>query len=118
MESGLRIASHQSAPGVRRVALDGVADMDTADVLRAALDDGLGAPPLPQALVVDCDKLSFCASAGLNEFLRARMTAVGLGIAFRVAAPQDQLRRLLRLTETDTLLGVPPVPASEPSRPF
>ncbi|WP_329950239.1 STAS domain-containing protein [Streptomyces sp. BE303] len=115
VESGLRITRRQTAPGVRQVALDGYADMDTAAVLRAALEDEFGATPLPTTLVVDCGELSFCASAGLNELLRGRLTAAGLGVTFQVASPRDQLRRLLHLTETSALLGVRPATESTPS---
>ncbi|WP_051814295.1 STAS domain-containing protein [Kitasatospora sp. MBT63] len=115
MEDGLRITCHQGDHGVRIVRLDGAADMDTAGVLRAALDEELGSSRAPEALVVDCRRLDFCASAGLNEFLRARQLAVRCGATFRLAAPQAQLVRLLRVTEVDTVLEVVPAVGCAPS---
>ncbi|MFD0260103.1 STAS domain-containing protein [Kitasatospora indigofera] len=108
MEHGLRITRHQATHPVRTVELDGAADMDTAPVLRAALEAELASSPAPEGLVVDCGRLTFCASSGLSELLRARSSALSLGIAFHLASPQEQLSRLLRLTEADTVLETVP----------
>ncbi|GAA4983402.1 hypothetical protein GCM10025734_05430 [Kitasatospora paranensis] len=96
----------------------GDADMDTAPLLRQALEEELNRPPPPATVVVDCSGLTFCASAGLNEFLRARRTAGDRGIALCLSAPREQMRRLLRITETDTVLDVrPPGTATHENRP-
>ncbi|MER5356294.1 STAS domain-containing protein [Kitasatospora sp. NPDC002551] len=95
-----------AGPGTRLLVLDGEADLDTAAVLSEALDAALGYRPAPSLITVDCAGLTFCASAGLNEFLRARRSAMTAGIAFRLTRPRPQLRRLLRITEVDTVLEV------------
>ncbi|MFJ9773999.1 STAS domain-containing protein [Kitasatospora sp. NPDC101157] len=94
--------------GTRVLALAGQADLDTAPVLAAALDGALTDPPLPRTLVIDCSALGFCSSSGLNELLRARLAAVGAGIAFRLAAPGFQMARLLDITDTDTVFDILP----------
>jgi anti-sigma B factor antagonist len=55
--------------------------------------------------MVDCSALTFCASAGLNALLRARLAATAGGTAFRLA---PQLVRLLRVTEADTVFDIEP----------
>jgi anti-anti-sigma factor len=112
MGPSLRIVHREDVPGVRTVAPVGCADMDTAPLLREALEDALSRSPSPTTVVVDCSGLTFCASAGLNEFLRARRTAVGRGVALCLSAPPEQLQRLLRVTEADTVLDVRPAPGT------
>lgn len=90
------------------VALEGEAYMDTAPVLARVLRRALAGRPLPGVLVVDCSGLTFCACDGLNELLRARREAAELGVAFRLAAPGEQLARLLEITGTGTVLEVLP----------
>ncbi|MEU7065510.1 STAS domain-containing protein [Streptomyces sp. NPDC051578] len=79
--------------------------------------DGLGAvrPLLEQAvrsganrLVIDLTGLGFCDSSGLNLLLAARLDAEKAGLGVRLAAPTQQLLRLLEITGADTVFTVDP----------
>ncbi|AUG81730.1 hypothetical protein CFP65_7130 [Kitasatospora sp. MMS16-BH015] len=100
MSHGLHIRLRTLPSGVRTLTLSGEADLDTADALRAALDQALAGRPAPQRVEVHCSALGFCSSSGLNELLRARRAALAQGTAFCLTAPSSQLLRLLELTRT------------------
>lgn len=77
--------------------------------------DGLGAvrPLLEQAvrsganrLVIDLTDLGFCDSSGLNLLLAARLDAEKAGLGVRLAAPTQQLLRLLEITGADTVFTI------------
>ncbi|GAA2746585.1 MULTISPECIES: STAS domain-containing protein [Kitasatospora] len=116
MTVALRVDRRTAPSGVRLLALDGEADFDTAGVLAGALHRALTDEPVPLVLVVDCSRLEFCSSAGLNELLRARKAALDGATAFRLAGPSAQLARLLALTGTDAVFRMAPPPA-RPDRP-
>ncbi|MFF9070563.1 STAS domain-containing protein [Streptomyces sp. NPDC014891] len=115
---GLSVQRLSGPPGTRVLVLTGEADSDTAPVLARALDAALNEPPAPDVLVVDCSGLQFCACAGLNEFLRTRLSAVRAEIRLALAALTPQVARLLDLTGTDTVFEIlseaPPVAAPKP----
>ncbi|MEW1910037.1 STAS domain-containing protein [Kitasatospora sp. NPDC085895] len=94
-------------PGTDLLRLRGEADQDTARDLLRAFEHALTSLPTPQALLVDCQGLTFCTSAGLNVILKARRLALRQGTTLRLTNIPDQLRRLLRVTETDTVLTTP-----------
>ncbi|MEK9524248.1 STAS domain-containing protein [Streptomyces venezuelae] len=118
---GLRVQQLSVPPGTHVLLLAGEVDGDTAPALADALDGALGGSPAPDALVVDCSGLRFCACAGLNEFLRARHAAAAAGIRFALAALTPQVARLLDLTDTFTAFEILPegplatVPAPKPA---
>ncbi|TXS12290.1 anti-sigma factor antagonist, partial [Streptomyces sp. adm13(2018)] len=105
---GLRVQQLSVPPGTHVLLLAGEVDGDTAPALADALDAALGGSPAPDALVVDCSGLRFCACAGLNEFLRARHAAAAAGIRFALAALTPQVARLLDLTDTFTAFEILP----------
>ncbi|MFE1316167.1 STAS domain-containing protein [Kitasatospora phosalacinea] len=88
------------------VEVTGEADTDTAPQLARALREALGGRPVPRTLVVDCSRLGFCSSSGLNELIKARRAALEAGVAFRLGAPSEQVVRLLEVTETDRVFEV------------
>ncbi|WP_263107825.1 STAS domain-containing protein [Kitasatospora sp. DSM 101779] len=63
-------------------------------------------------MLVDCRELTFCTSAGLNAMLRARRLALRQGTALRLTGVTGQLRRLLRVTEVDTVLDIQDSPTT------
>ncbi|MCU7820266.1 STAS domain-containing protein [Kitasatospora sp. DSM 101779] len=97
-------------PGTDLLRLRGEADQDTGRDLLRAFEHALSNLPTPQVLLVDCQDLTFCTSAGLTTILRARRLALRQGTALRLTNIPDQLRRLLRVTETDTVLGAQDTP--------
>ncbi|MEV7416333.1 STAS domain-containing protein [Streptomyces sp. NPDC089919] len=88
----------------------GEMDIDGAAAFRRAVLEALVGPPRPPRVVVDLQDLSFCDSSGLNALLEARNAATEHGQALHLAAPRDQLLRLLELTCTTELFTIDPVP--------
>lgn len=116
-------------PGAERPAVEildhvvavrpsGEIDLASAPSLRLALDEALAlalapgtAParadaPLARRIVVDCSRVTFCDSSGLDALLAARLTAAENGIVIHLVAPGRQFRRLLDLTGTLPLFPV------------
>ncbi|MFJ9775719.1 STAS domain-containing protein [Kitasatospora sp. NPDC101157] len=91
-----RPAPSKLAAGAVVCRLEGDLDLDTAGTARVLLDEGLASAA--RVLVVDLAAVAFCDSSGLNLLLRTRLTAEGAGKVVRLAAPPDQLMRLLDLT--------------------
>ncbi|MEU6309402.1 STAS domain-containing protein [Streptomyces sp. NPDC047014] len=117
MDRELRISHRPAPPGTRVVALAGEVDLISVPRLADALNEALAALPLPRILVVDCSGLEFCDCAGLNELLRVRRAAGAAGTAFRLAAPNRQVARLLELTGTEAAFDVlPSTPAPDAAR--
>ena len=74
--------------------LTGELDADTAETLRAALDD-LVSRPAPR-IVVDLSDLRFCDSMGLSALITAYMMATSAGGWVRLAGPNAFLRKLVQ----------------------
>ncbi|MEU2155221.1 STAS domain-containing protein [Streptomyces sp. NPDC019396] len=83
-------------PGIVVVAVVGELDHDTAEPLRAALDEGIAAGA--RRVLVDCSALLFCDSTGLNVLLRARLAAKETGAGVELAALRPQVARMLAIT--------------------
>ena len=89
-------------PGSTRLALDGEIDLAAGPMLRAALDRALEQPvPL---VVIDVNNVEFCDCSGVGELARAARTTRGLGIRLLLVGADEQLRRLIELTEAHELL--------------
>jgi anti-anti-sigma factor len=80
------------------VSARGSYDMSTVTPLADALDTAAKEHP---TVVLDASGITFADSALLNLLILTHQAA-----DFRVAAPTEQLRRLLQLTAVDTLLKV------------
>lgn len=88
----------------------GEIDIDTAPTLRIALSRALTHASPARPVVVDCSRLTFCDSSGLNALLTARLTAQETSTVVRLTAPNDQLMRLLEMTGTLPLFPIGPRP--------
>ncbi|ARZ69772.1 STAS domain-containing protein [Streptomyces sp. HU2014] len=82
----------------------GELDHHTADLLRESLD-GCVAQGLSR-VVVDCSKLEFCDSTGLNVLLGARLTAEAAGGAVHLAAMQPVVARVFEITGAEAVFAV------------
>ncbi|GAA1940513.1 STAS domain-containing protein [Streptomyces durmitorensis] len=82
----------------------GELDHHTADVLRepleACLDDGFS------RLVVDCSRLEFMDSTGLNVLLGARLKAEAAGGGVHLAAMQPVVARVFEITGAEAVFTV------------
>jgi anti-anti-sigma factor len=84
------------------VAPRGELDCDTAPEFESAFaealrPEGTEADP-PACVVVDCTRLAFCDSSGLNSLLRVRRQALERDVEVRLAAVPGVVTRLLDLT--------------------
>lgn len=87
------------AAGSVRLAIAGEIDFSNVDVVRAAITPILDESRLNR-LIVDCERLEFIDSLGVQALLTLKRVATERGIAFTVANIQGAVRRV---TET---LGV------------
>lgn len=99
---------HQGVSAV--VAPEGELDHYTADLLREPLErsveDGYS------RLVVDCSRLAFCDSTGLNVLLGARLKAEAAGGGVHLAGMPPVVARVFEITGADAVFTVHPDLAS------
>ncbi|MFD3944347.1 STAS domain-containing protein [Streptomyces sp. NPDC058579] len=84
------------------LSLEGELDHDTADILRQALEERNGAA----LILVDCERLSFCDSTGLNVLLRARLQALESGGRLELAGLRPPVSRMFEITGARTVFRV------------
>ncbi|MGW7316199.1 STAS domain-containing protein [Streptomyces sp. NPDC054854] len=106
-ESGVSVDVLDETVAVRVI---GEMDLATGPHLSDALAEALRHASPTRPLVVDCSRLTFCDSAGLNALLIARQTAQRVGVDIRLDSPNHQIQRLLTITGTVSLfpLHAPP----------
>ncbi|WP_424212898.1 STAS domain-containing protein [Streptomyces sp. BI20] len=91
--------------GTTVLALAGELDHDTAEPLRQALSAAIDAASGAR-LLVDCARLRFCDSTGLNVLLRARLAAEEAHGSVELVALRDQMSRMFRLTGADGVFRI------------
>ncbi|MDQ0813031.1 anti-anti-sigma factor [Streptomyces sp. B3I7] len=79
----------------------GELDHHTADLLREPLDDCLEKGF--SRLVVDCSRLEFCDSTGLNVLLGARLKAEAAGGEVHLVGMQPVVARVFEITGADSV---------------
>ncbi|MFF8608732.1 STAS domain-containing protein [Streptomyces sp. NPDC015346] len=82
----------------------GELDHHTADVLRSPLEEALDAGR--SRLVVDCSRLEFCDSTGLNVLLGARLKADAAGGGVHLAGMRPVVARVFEITGADIVFTV------------
>ena len=82
----------------------GELDHHTADLLREPLDDCLDKGFT--RLVVDCSRLEFCDSTGLNVLLGARLRAEAGGGGVHLTGMQPVVARVFEITGADAVFTV------------
>ncbi|WP_225802006.1 STAS domain-containing protein [Streptomyces sp. NK15101] len=90
----LVVSRHGGPPGTVLLALDGELDHDTVRPLRKALEESTGAV----RVVVDCARLRFCDSTGLNVLLRTRLRLLTAGGRVDLAGLRSPVRRIFEIT--------------------
>ncbi|WP_443054671.1 STAS domain-containing protein [Streptomyces sp. NBC_00691] len=86
------------------VTVTGELDRDTQEPLHAALADALDRRP--ERVVVDCERLTFCDSTGLNLLLTARLDAREAGSRLELAALRPPVDRAFGVTGVVTVFTV------------
>ncbi|WP_405629121.1 STAS domain-containing protein [Streptomyces sp. NBC_00016] len=82
----------------------GELDHHTADLLREPLEDCLSKGL--SRLVVDCTRLEFCDSTGLNVLLGARLKAEAAGGGVHLAGMLPVVARVFEITGADAVFTV------------
>ncbi|GAA3013784.1 anti-anti-sigma factor [Streptomyces sp. KhCrAH-43] len=82
----------------------GELDHHTADLLREPLESAVDQGRA--RLVVDCSRLDFCDSTGLNVLLGARLKAEEAGGAVHLAAMQPVVARVFEITGAEAVFTV------------
>jgi anti-anti-sigma factor len=82
----------------------GELDHHTADLLRAPLDDAIARGRT--RLVIDCSRLEFCDSTGLNVLLGARLKAEAGGGGVHLAGMLPVVARVFEITGADAVFTV------------
>jgi anti-anti-sigma factor len=99
----LHVAVHRE--GTAAVATPvGELDHHTADLLREPLE--LCLQEGASKLVVDCSRLDFCDSTGLNVLLGARLKAEAVGGGVHLAGMQPTVARVFEITGADAVFAV------------
>ncbi|MFE6062509.1 STAS domain-containing protein [Streptomyces sp. NPDC056431] len=78
------------------VTVAGELDRDTQEPLRTALTAVLDGGP--ERIVVDCGRLTFCDSTGLNLLLTTRLDALEAGSRLELAALRPPVDRVFDVT--------------------
>ncbi|WMX46699.1 STAS domain-containing protein [Streptomyces roseicoloratus] len=79
----------------------GELDHHTAELLRAPLDRALDEGRT--RVVLDCSRLEFCDSTGLNVLLGARLRADAAGGGIHLAAMRPPVARVFEITGADSV---------------
>ncbi|WP_369194408.1 STAS domain-containing protein [Streptomyces djakartensis] len=82
----------------------GELDHHTADLLREPLEDCLAKGF--KRLVIDCARLEFCDSTGLNVLLGARLKAEAAGGGVALVGMQPVVARVFEITGADAVFSV------------
>ncbi|MCC3768564.1 STAS domain-containing protein [Streptomyces sp. UNOC14_S4] len=82
----------------------GELDHHTAELLREPLDRCVG--EISPRVVVDCSKLEFCDSTGLNVLLGARLAAEAAGGGIHLAAMRPVVARVFEITGAEAVFHV------------
>ncbi|WP_432127644.1 STAS domain-containing protein [Streptomyces sp. bgisy082] len=98
-------AAHRVVDGVRIATLHGEIDYDEGNILHEALLPE-GEPILP--VVADMSGVSFIDSSGINMLLTAHQQLSDAKGRLRLAAPTDNVLRVLALTGVDTVFPCHP----------
>ncbi|MFF7857848.1 anti-sigma factor antagonist [Streptomyces sp. NPDC007904] len=87
--------------GIRVLTAAGEIDHDTVGPLRQALD----VPGLPRPrIVIDMRRVTFMDSTGINTLLLAHRAVTAADGWLRLAAPADNVVRLLRIVGVDSVI--------------
>ena len=87
------------------IYLEGDIDHHSARQIRSRIDTRVYIQR-PDELVLDLSRVCFMDSSGLGLILGRYAKAVELGIAFKVANPTPEIRRILDLAGTERLIKI------------
>jgi anti-sigma B factor antagonist len=83
--------------------VDGEVDGATAAELQSKLAEAIAVSP---QLVLDLSKTTFMDSAGLTTLVQARRACVDSGGSVTIRSPQQNVRRVLQITQLDSIISI------------
>ncbi|MFE2145426.1 STAS domain-containing protein [Streptomyces sp. NPDC059456] len=86
------------------VVVAGELDRDDPDPLDEAMEQALARRA--ERIVVDCERLTFCDSTGLNILLKGRLEAREIGAVLELAALRPVVARMFDITGATALFTV------------
>lgn len=87
------------------IFLDGDIDHHNARIIRGKIDTKIYIQR-PNELVLDLSRVNFMDSSGLGLILGRYAKTVELGIIFKVANPNPQIKKILDLAGTERLIKI------------
>jgi anti-sigma B factor antagonist len=102
--AGMQVWTMRRDDGLVVLGMRGTLDIDTAPVLRDAVD-GLLTEPVPQ-IIIDLSGVTFCDSIGLGTFAYTHTSCVARGGFLRLACPTTFLMKLLDTVGLSDKVGV------------
>ncbi len=96
------------------IYLEGDIDHHTARTVRSKIDTKIYIQR-PEELILDLSRVNFMDSSGLGLILGRYTKAVELGILFKVANPNPQIRKILDLAGTERLIKIENMPREKRS---
>ena len=88
-----------------RLMISGELDEDTSDGLAALIVNAVEQPDVSE-VVVDLQRVTFLAAAGVRALLRGRAAAAKMGRGMRVVNATGIVYQVLRISEVDKTLAV------------
>ncbi len=92
-----------------RLAASGELDLDSGEVLAEAISGAVTSGNYAH-VVVDLDRVTFLDSTGIAVLIAGKNLAADYGVTYRVANPQDVVRRTLHVTGVLADVISPPIP--------
>jgi anti-anti-sigma factor len=80
--------------------VDAATAQDMGQLLKGLLAQG------HRRIIIDFSEMTFISSAGVRELLYAHREAEQLGGELRIAAPTDQIRRILEISGVSMLMKI------------
>ena len=96
--------NHRESGDCRVVDLEGNLDTSTAPQLEAEMDQLI--EQNPDKVVVNLADLNYVSSAGLRVFLKTAKQLIARKGSFALAAPNETVREILKISGFDTILEV------------
>lgn len=105
MQENEKILKSVTNGGTLIIYLDGEIDHHNARTARQKIDSKLFIQR-PHELILDLSRVSFMDSSGLGLILGRYTKATELGIAFRVANPNKQIKKILDLAGMERIVKI------------
>ena len=108
MTGQFAVRKSDDGDGLVVLAVRGEIDHDVSEALATILSNAVAQDGV-RHLVIDLERVSFLAAAGVRCLLDGRAAALGRGCSFRVVSAHGMVEQVLRAAGTADLVGPAPV---------